>query len=112
MKKILIIIIVAAMFSACANSKPATGNTTTASSSNVQKDGSSFEKAIFIDEKKERPGVAEEYKWLKANYPGYKVQGQSLSHNGGKPYDIITITTAEGKTKKIYFDISQFFGKL
>ena len=114
MKKILIIIIVAAMFSACANSKPVAGSTnnTTAGSSSVQRDGSSFEKAIFIDEKREGPGVSAEYKWLRENYPGHKVQGQSLNNKGGKSYDIITITTAEGQTTKVYFDISQFFGKM
>lgn len=77
----------------------------------TENDGSSFEKAIVIKEKNETAGVHAEYEWLKENYPGYRTKGQSLSDYKGRPFDIITIITADGFEKSIYFDISNFFGK-
>jgi len=77
-----------------------------------ERDGSSYEKAIIIQEKSEGKGVNAEYTWLRENYPGYKTMGQSLNHHEGKPYDIIRIKTSGGTEKSIYFDISHFFGKL
>jgi len=74
-------------------------------------DGSSYEKAIVIQEKSETPGVNAEYKWIAEHYPGYSRGMQSLNFYNKKPYDIITIKTKDGEEKKIYFDISNFFGK-
>jgi hypothetical protein len=81
-------------------------------SSTKTNDGLSYEKAIIITEKTEQKGVDAEYTWLRQHYPGYHTNGQSLNFFGKKPYDIITITTADGKELKIYFDISNFYGKL
>jgi len=78
---------------------------------NLSEVGSAYSNAIFIEEKTEQKGVDAEYVWLGNHYPGYKVKSQSLNYNEGKPYDIINITTADGKSKSIYFDISNFFGK-
>lgn len=86
-----------------ANSKSQT------STSSVE--GSSIETAVIIDENTETKGIAAEYKWLQKHYPGYKKKSQSLLHKNGIPYDIITIKTANGKQKQIYFNISNFFGK-
>ena len=32
-------------------------------------------------------------------------------NHGKKPYDVLTLDTADGKEIKVYFDISNFFGK-
>lgn len=74
-------------------------------------DGSSYEKAIFIDKSTETAGVDAEYVWLKENYPGYQMIKQSLVHHDGRSYDILKIKTKDGAEKDIYFDISKFFGK-
>jgi len=110
MRKILTLFIVAGLIFSCATAKkyPTTATNQTTSSNN---DGSSFEKAIVIQEKSESAGVAAEYTWLKEKYPGYQSKGQSLTMNGKKPYDIIQIMTANEEEKKIYFDISNYFGK-
>ena len=104
-------------FSSCSSSKKTTAiqNDTavagsTASSSN-EADGSSFEKAIVINEKTETKGIDAEYAWIKKNYPGYKMRSQSLSHKGKKSYDIIHIETSDNKLVDLYFDITKFFGK-
>jgi len=113
MKKIALIPLIALAI-ACHSSKHAT--TTPAagaeqSSSTGTRDGSSYENAIVINEQHEGPGVDAEYKWIRQHYPGSKTMGQALANKNGKPYDILTIQTADGTEKKIYFDISNFFGK-
>ena len=105
-----------AALTSCSHSKKATSNSGTTISSgnpsdNAANDGSSYEKAIVIEETSETKGVSAEYAWLKKQYPGHKVISQSLSQKGGKPYDILRIETADGTKKEVYFDISNFFGK-
>lgn len=75
-------------------------------------DGTSFEKAIFITETHESTGVDAEYAWIQSKYPGYHTRGQALVYNKNKPFDIIHITTADGTNMDVYFDISNYFGKL
>lgn len=113
MKKICFVLLVA-IAAACSSTKhTSTGisTNTTVVQVNPSADGSSYEKAIVIQEKHETAGTQAEYKWIRDNYPGSKTQMQSLNYNNKKPYDIITIKTADGTEKKIYFDISNFFGK-
>ena len=87
------------------------GAGTTAGTTSGSRDGSSYENAVVIKEKTETKGVDAEYKWCAVNYPGYKRKMQALDNKGGKLYDVLTIVTADGTEKKVYFDISNFFGK-
>lgn len=106
MKKLLSIgVIFLLFFSSCVS-------TTKAKTGNISdRDGSSFDKAIIITEKTESAGVDAEYKWLAQHYPGYVMGSQSLVYHEKIPYDILDFKTATGVPKKIYFDISHFFGK-
>lgn len=107
MKKLLSLALVFVLFLAsCAS----TGKTKQDSTTN--RDGSSFEKAIIITEKTESTGVTAEYKWLSNHYPGYTSGGQSLVYHDKKPYDILNIKTSTGTPIKVYFDISNYFGKM
>jgi hypothetical protein len=45
------------------------------------KDGSSIEKALLVREKTESTGIAAEYQWLAAHYPGYKMIGTHLKNS-------------------------------
>ncbi|HWB28817.1 MAG TPA: VCBS domain-containing protein [Chitinophagaceae bacterium] len=112
MKKIAIIALTAIVAS-CSPSKHASTSEAgkVQTSSNAAADGSSYEKAIVIQEQHETSGVDAEYKWIREHYPGSKTKVQSLNYNNKKPYDVLTIVTADGTEKKIYFDISNFFGK-
>ena len=112
MKKIFFIALVA-VIAACTSSKhtASSGTATAQTPPNPSADGSSFEKAIVIQETSETTGTSAEYKWIRQNYPGSQNQGQALMTNNKKPYDVLTIKTSDGTTKKIYFDISNFFGK-
>jgi len=115
LKKALFIPVVI-LFVACHSSKKvSTANVKTEQTAttpeNPDADGSSYEKAIVIQEKSEMPGVDAEYAWLKKQYPGYKMQSQKLISYNKKPYDILNIVTADGEKKAVYFDISNFYGK-
>ena len=113
MKKVTLVLLLA-LATACSSTKHTTtsSSTTTAiTPSTAGADGSSFEKAIVIQETSESTGVDAEYKWLSENYPGYKRGMQSLVTHEKKPYDILAITTTDGVEKKVYFDISNYFGK-
>jgi hypothetical protein len=75
-------------------------------------DGSSLANAVVIQtELKGVAGVRSEYVWLSQRYPGYKRTRQALLHQGGKSYDRLDITTADGRELSVYFDITAFFGK-
>ncbi|MEW6470067.1 MAG: hypothetical protein AB1458_14160 [Bacteroidota bacterium] len=74
------------------------------------RDGSSYEKAIIIQDTTSMEGIKAEYKWLSEHYPGYKMKKQQLSQYQGRFYDIMHFKH-KGKKKKIYFDITNFFGK-
>jgi hypothetical protein len=75
-------------------------------------DGTSVAHAIPINEPNEKAGVAAEYHWIGEHFPGYKRAGQALLNENGRYYDAIDITTTSGERKKIYFDITGFFGKM
>lgn len=117
MRKIIPVLLLSIVFFSCSSSRKNVSSTNNSgqvemSKPNPDADGSSFEKAIVIMEKSETVGVDAEYKWLAKNYPGYKMLQQALSFYSKKPYDILTIKTSDGDEKKIYFDISNFYGKL
>ena len=75
------------------------------------RDGSSYEKAIIINEEHEKPGIDAEYAWIRRQYPVSRTLGQALTYYKNQPYDIIHIVTADGNKSDVYFDISKFFGK-
>jgi len=73
--------------------------------------GRSFENAIVI---KRAPnnviGVFAEGLWVNMNYPEWEKSSQALISDNDKHYDVITYSTPKGM-KKLYFDITDFFGK-
>jgi hypothetical protein len=75
-------------------------------------DGLSYATAVVITDTTESAGVDAEYKWIKAHYPGYVFKNQGLMMNNNKPYDIMDIQLADGSELKLYFNISNYFGKL
>lgn len=113
MRTILILVIISSLLTACSSTKKLSNETAKQETMSgvSEPDGSSYEKAVKINERRESKGVDAEYIWLNKHYPGYRLKLQSLNFQGKKPYDVLTIVTAEGIEKKIYFDISNFFGK-
>jgi hypothetical protein len=74
-------------------------------------DGLDCARRVVIKGGDSQTGIAAEYAWLAAHYPGSKRRGQTLDECDGKQADRLDITTAEGKQVSIYFDITDFFGK-
>jgi hypothetical protein len=115
MKKIIFLLLITAGISSCHHTKDLSSSnkkdSEKVSSGSGGGNGLSIAEAIVINETNETDGVAAEYDWLKANYPGYSLIQQSLINESGKPYDKMEIKTAEGDKKTVYFDISHFFGK-
>lgn len=79
-------------------------------------DGSSVEKAVVVKAKTEKAGVSAEYEWVEKHYGQRNVdwvvtQQQTLGVKG-RNYDLLFIRlVATGKELKLYFDITDFFGK-
>lgn len=74
--------------------------------------GSTFETAIILDDAStEGEGVRAEHAWVKKNMPGWRWGTQSLVNRDGRVYDVIELHK-DGATKDLYFDISDWFGKL
>ncbi len=75
-------------------------------------DGSSCEASVkIIGAKGENDGVDAEYLWIRQRFPGANVLSQTISDCRGHKTDTLTIGTTPDGTKKVYFDISDFYGK-
>ena len=100
MKKIItpLILLLVLSLSGCSASK-------LSNSSTIDRDGSSFEKAIIVK------NISEEYEYAKKVCTDCTFIQQSLAFEKSKPYDILTFKKPNGETAEYYFDISKFFGK-
>jgi hypothetical protein len=73
-------------------------------------DGSSVKQAVVIkNAKDEGEGIDAEQAWINKVHPGWMKGKQSLVDEKGRAYDEIEYATSKGKTKTIYFDITDFF---
>lgn len=122
MKRLFILLVTMCLIASCSSSKKTTKTTTdntvttttpppAAPTTKTERDGFSFEKAIVIKETTETKGIDAEYAWIKDHYSDYSINGQALKQHNNKPYDVINISTSEGKKIDLYFDISSFYGK-
>lgn len=105
MKKVIFIFVLIFGIYSCSSNQGVSATTQT------QKDGSSYEKAIVIKAKNEMDGVKSEYAYISKLYPSYKLKSQGTGSKDNRNYDSISIITADGVEKTIYFDITNFYGK-
>ena len=77
------------------------------------RDGSSMEQAIVLQGvTNEIDGIHAEHAETKKRFPGWAWESQSLTTPiEGRIYDVITLTKG-AQTKTVYFDITDWFGKL
>tara|TARA_R110002051_G_C8387423_1_gene446172 strand:- start:133 stop:438 length:306 start_codon:yes stop_codon:yes gene_type:complete len=74
--------------------------------STIDRDGSSFEKAIIVN------SISEEYEYARKVCSNCQLLGQSLTFNKKKkPFDVLEFKKENGEKVSYYFDISKFFGK-
>ena len=75
--------------------------------------GLTIETAIVLeDATSELNGVSAEHAYTSKHYPGWRWKTQSLVEHEGRPHDVIELVGPNGETKTIYFDITNWFGKL
>ena len=75
--------------------------------------GSSYDTAIVLDgAKDEMSGIGAEHSYIAAHFPGWRLKEQSLLNQNSRIYDRIDIIGPTGQTKSLYFDITEWFGKL
>lgn len=75
-------------------------------------DGTSCATAVVVLGGDAFSGIAAEYAWLDRRYPGYKKILQRLTTCNDRAADLIRIRTSEGHEVDVFFDISDFYGKL
>lgn len=107
MRIILVAVVLAIVLTACASEPRAERGTMPVDA----RDGSSLDKAIVVYAGNEQSGNADEYMWLGWNFPGFTRRRQELIHRNGRYYDLVEFDTASGQAKKVYFDITSFYGK-
>src|SRR3989339_214187 len=61
-------------------------------------------------------GIAAEYYYLEKKYGrqnvNWKLISQNLLHKQDKHFDLLIIKLVDGSQKEVYFDITEFFGKM
>jgi hypothetical protein len=79
----------------------------------AERDGSSMERAIILDGvTNEIDGVRAEHAETNKRFPGWQWEQQGLTPpTNGRIYDVITLSK-DGTTKTVYFDITDWLGKL
>lgn len=113
MKKVFLSAALAAiLLSACSASHKTVKDSPTGAAHSSKQDGLSFETAIVITETHERTGVDAEYAWIRNTYPGAGSKSQKLVYHNNVPFDVLSVVMADGSQKDIYFNISNFYGKL
>lgn len=78
--------------------------------------GDSLATAIIIKGAPDhRAGIAAEYRYLEEKWGrrhvDWRLIRQYLLHQGPRSYDLMQIELKDGSQKKIFFDITEFFGK-
>lgn len=69
------------------------------------------ERALVVQARSTRAGVAAEYDWINKHYPKHTEPVQGLSGTNGRMYDTLRFQTADGQAASVCFDITSFFGR-
>ncbi len=105
--KALLISFLAVLLIGCHAPRPATYTLVYAGG-----DGSSRDQAVVIREAKCRElGVLAQQLWLAEYYPGYREVKQSDLKSAERHYDVVEFATADGDTRKVYFDTTDCFNR-
>ncbi len=75
-------------------------------------DGSSFSRAIVVKAPTDRAGVDAQHDYIAKHFGKWRSIGVKLVEHNKPLFDIMSFTTADGKKHTLYFDISNYYGKL
>ena len=70
-------------------------------------DGSSFDRAIVLEGAILGLAAIFTHEYLNEHYPGFKLQRSAIREHAGRSFDVIDFTTADGKSKTLYFALSE-----
>jgi hypothetical protein len=76
-----------------------------------EQSGEDIEHSIVVLTEDWSEGIRTEYAWLALRYPGSRRTMQVLIPQAGRQYDMLAVTTADGRDLKVYFDITAFYGR-
>lgn len=74
-------------------------------------DGSSIDQAVVLNGATIASGPRAAYNFIEERFPGCVHRRQSLREQGGRSYDVLEFTTADGEERTMYFDITDQFLK-
>ena len=78
--------------------------------------GNSLENAIVLDAQDALSGVAEEHNYIEKLCStldnAVKSVEQNLIIENSRKYDVFTLLMDDGRERKLYFDVSSFFGRI
>lgn len=74
-------------------------------------DGMTMHSAVEIRTRSGTEGGVLIREWIRANHPGFTITEQELmpDQRGEKMYNMITILGPNDQTKRVYFDVTQFY---
>ena len=75
-------------------------------------DGSSFAKAIVVKAPTDRAGVDAQHDYIAKCFGRWRSIGVKSIEHSKRFFDIMTFTTPNGKKHTLYFDITDYYGKL
>jgi hypothetical protein len=75
-------------------------------------DGQTMATAVTIRTRSETDGGVLIRNWIKANYPGFTIQGQEILEEREHAYNLITIIGPSNTAQRVYFDISTFYRRI
>ena len=68
------------------------------------------ERPVQVKAKSDQRGVDEEREWLSEHYPRHERYGQAVAMKGGRVFDILEFTSADGREISVCFDITSSYG--
>ena len=74
--------------------------------------GDDIEHPVVVTAADEFEGIRTEYAWLALRYPAARRTSQALIHQSSREYDVLAVTTSDGRELRLYFDITAFYGRM
>ena len=75
-------------------------------------DGSSFAKAIVVKASTDHAGVNAQHDYIAKHFGKWRYMGVKTVEHNKRVFDIMSFTTIDGKKHTLYFDITDYYGKL
>ena len=78
----------------------------------VKCDGSSLEKAIVVKAPTDHAGVGAQHDYIAKHFGKWRSIGVKSVEHDKRLFDIMRFTTVDGKKHILYFDITDYYGKI